>query len=161
MLPTDASEDQANCPPDYYRRNNGMLVEKPKQDPIGSDSNAIDAQTLATLHSMDNNALVSLITRIGGAMWGIGLMNETQTAEAMLLRLAIDGLTSKDARIARDNINAWLDRKQGKPLQSIKQDTTVSFDLKANSALLNRFAAKLGTKEPIVIDNTTDSSVAP
>ena len=30
-LPADASNDQTNCPDGYYRRNNGMVVQKPEQ----------------------------------------------------------------------------------------------------------------------------------
>lgn len=120
----------------------------------------IDAQTMAAIDQMPVNELRELIRSVSGAMWGIGLMDEDATAEAMLLRLAIDGLTTKDARQALANINAWLDRKQGKPVQSIKQDTTVSFDLKANTALLNRFAQKMGVKDTIVIDQPSSTTLS-
>lgn len=51
-----------------------------------------------------------------------------------------------------------MDRLEGKPMQRIKQDTTVSFDLKANSALLNRFKDRLGVKDTIVIEQTTSGN---
>ncbi len=34
-LPPDASEDQSNCQPGYYRRNNGMMVQIPDDKPAG------------------------------------------------------------------------------------------------------------------------------
>ena len=90
------------------------------------ESLGIDEKTLTTLHIMRKDALISLIQRVSGAMWGIGLQTEEQTAEAMLLKLAINGLTSQDNKDSLANINAWLDRKRGKPAQYIEQKSLVA-----------------------------------
>lgn len=92
-----------------------------KEKPIRSDSSAIDERTLGTLHDMTKEQLIELINRVSGAMWGIGVKNDEEIAEAMMLRLAIDALTTRDAKQALANINAWLDRQQGKPTQRIEQ----------------------------------------
>ena len=51
-----------------------------------------------------------------------------------------------------------MDRIDGKPVQKVKQDTTITYDLKANEALLNRFKDRIGGKDPIVIDQSTSGT---
>ncbi len=81
----------------------------------------IGEETLAKIKEMPKSELIDLIMRVSGAMWGVGIMNEEQTAEAMLLKIAINGLTSNDAKTTLENVNAWLDRKKGKAVQRIDQ----------------------------------------
>lgn len=96
---------------------------------------------LAALREMDREALISLIKRVSGAMWGIGLMSEEETYDAMLLRLAVMALTSKDARDTLTAMREWMDRKRGKPLQSIAQD------IRHTGAMLHVKAGELTTAE--------------
>src|SRR3954469_5478002 len=98
MLPKDASDDQTNCPPDYYRRNNGMLHQIPTQEAITAPPDAISPETLAILQNMPKEALISLIQRVSGAMWGIGIKSKEEREDAMLLKLSILALTSDEAK---------------------------------------------------------------
>ena len=149
MLPADASDDQENCPPDYYRRNNGMLVEKPKQDSTGGDSNPISAATLSILHSMPKEALISLIQRVSGAMWGIGLKTQDDIAEAFKLKLAIGGMSEKDMFKALPVMREWFDRSLGKAPQSIAMTVKDDGLGKLSTDKLLRLAAMLD--EPLII----------
>ena len=86
---------------------------------ITTDSSPIDAQTLETLHSMTQEQLITLINRISGAMWGIGLKTQDEIAEAFKLKLAIGGMTEKDMFKALPVMREWFDRSLGKAPQSI------------------------------------------
>jgi type IV pilus biogenesis protein CpaD/CtpE len=126
-LPADASKDQSNCPPDYYRRNNGMLHQLQPEQPVNEVKPLSDDE----LRLMARDKLSALLQSL-----------DAKSNPSLVLAVARE----------------VMDRIEGKPMQRIKQDTTVSFDLKANSALLNRFREKLGVKDTIVIDGTTGSS---
>jgi hypothetical protein len=116
----------------------------------------VDAATLSKLDDLSKAELIALIKRVSGACWGVGLMSKEETAEAMLLRLAVDGLTTDDARQALANINAWLDRERGKPAQSVTQTNTLNVNLIASElrqqsmVAINDAIARLSTT---VIDN--------
>lgn len=117
-LPSDASDDQSNCPPDYYRRSNGILHQIPSMEPV-APSNAITDDVLANLSNMPQEALISLIQRVSGAMWGIGLKTKEDIAEAFKLKLAISGMAEKDMFKALPIMREWFDRELGKASQSI------------------------------------------
>lgn len=87
--------------------------------PAVAETPAIDEQTLAHLDSMDAEALRKLIQRVSGAMWGIGLKNLEEIADAFKLKLAIGGMTEKDMFKALPVMREWFDRSLGKAPQSI------------------------------------------
>ena len=99
----------------------GQLQKVAIGEQLLTKGESIDEKTLSTLHDMSKDALIELIKRVSGAMWGVGLMTKQETGEAMLLRLAIDALSTDDARVALANIREWLDRERGKPAQYIEQ----------------------------------------
>ncbi len=89
--------------------------------PPQSPAAAISAEDMAKLDDMSRGELIALIRRVSGAIWGIGMLDEDRTAEAMMLKLAINGLTTQDTREALANISQWLDRKKGKAIQRVDQ----------------------------------------
>src|ERR1700742_3249032 len=56
----------------------------------------IDEDTLSSLNNMTKEALILLIRRVGGAMWGVGIMTTEQRREAMKLKIAGIALTARD-----------------------------------------------------------------
>lgn len=76
---------------------------------------------LAALEGMTKDALVNLIRRVGGAVWGIGMMTDDQAYDAVCLKLLHGGLTEKDIWKALPTLREWVDRKRGKSVQTIVQ----------------------------------------
>lgn len=114
-LPLDASIDQSNCPPDYYRRTNGMLHQIPSIEPV-EPSDTITAETLSILHEMDKDALVSLVMRMARQCGLVANMSEEEIRQAFLDRMAHIGLTGKTAE-ALNAMERRMDRSEGKPMQ--------------------------------------------
>lgn len=116
-LPADAAPDQSNCPPDYYRRTNGMLHELP---PDNLPDAITDNPDLTRLDGMDRDGLIALIKTIAGARWGeVALMTKEERLEAAKLKLWHGGLTEKEIYKALPALNAAMDREIGKPAQSV------------------------------------------
>jgi hypothetical protein len=114
-LPADASDDQSNCPPDYYRRKNGMLHQIPVIDAVAA-SNAPD---LSRLGDMSREELITLIKMVSGAIWGYALLDDTQKVEAARLKLYNLGMTSTEVHKVVPALDKWFDRSLGKAPQSI------------------------------------------
>lgn len=115
-LPADASEDQSNCPPDYYRRSNGMLHQ------LGLDESPPPPEhaDLSRLDSMGLEELKTLVRRVCAARWGeIALMSEDEAYEAVCLKMLHGGLTQSDVWKALPPLREWADRRRGKAPQSI------------------------------------------
>lgn len=74
---------------------------------------------LSRLDSMTPDELKSLITRLCGAMWCVGLKTQEEIAEAFKLKLAISGMAEKDMFKALPIMREWFDRSLGKASQSI------------------------------------------
>ncbi len=91
----------------------------PANQLVIEDEYTIDQDTLDQLHRMDKEALISLIQRVSGAMWGVGLKTKEDIAEAFKLKLAIGGMTEKDMFKALPIMREWFDRELGKAAQSI------------------------------------------
>lgn len=90
-LPSDASTDQDNCPPDYYRRSNGMLHQIPsKVDSIAAPLSLTDEE----LRTMARDKLSALLQSI-----------DAKQSPSLLLSVARE----------------VLDRLEGKPTQRIEQ----------------------------------------
>jgi len=82
----------------------------------------IGLETLERIEAMSQPELVNyIIKRVPGAVLRVACMTEEETYEAMLLKLAVGGLTSHDARDTLNYIREWLDRKKGKPVGSSPQ----------------------------------------
>jgi hypothetical protein len=124
-LPADASTDQENCPPDYYRRNNGMLHQIPKDSAPIAIADSPTPSELALLDTLPPK-LQSLCKRICMARWGeVALMSQTQIAEAIKLRLAHGGLTIEHIDKALPLMKEWCDRVEGKSVERIDSRTVV------------------------------------
>ncbi len=92
----------------------------------------------SSLKSLPKPELIAIIQRMNAAMGNVAGMTDEQIAEAMLLKLATNALTTKDAKDCLANVNAWLDRKQGKAVQNVKHELGESF--------FERRAKELGIK---------------
>lgn len=114
-LPADASPDQSNCPPDYYRRLNGMLHQIDQQNSFGN-SGSITESDLASLEAMDKEALISLVQRMSRQCGMVAAMSEDDIRQAFLDRMAHIGLTAKAAE-ALAAMEKRMDRVEGKPMQ--------------------------------------------
>lgn len=86
-----------------------------------SDEESGPLSDLSAIDSMDADSLRKLIRTTAGAFWGYALTDRKEIAEAMKLRLAHIGLTA-DAKDALVAIERWLDREEGRPLQSVKAE---------------------------------------
>lgn len=71
------------------------------------------------LAEMSKSELIALICRVGGAVWGVGIMTDDEAYEAACLKLLHGGLTEKDVWKALPTLKEWMDRRKGKPAQSI------------------------------------------
>ncbi len=113
ILPSDAADDQSNCPPDYYRRSNGMLHQIPTE--TAPQSPEIDAKAL---EGMTRDQLLALVKKMPG--WPVALMTKAEQAEAIITRFAIEALdpNSKQWQPAGQQV---LDRTQGKAIQRVDQ----------------------------------------
>lgn len=159
------NDPYANFPDHLHPAKNFTPRQNPKKTKVETPDNAISPETIATIDQMPASELRALVKRMACQCGLVANMSEEETAQAMLDTLAhtalkpiAAGLNMRaDIQSRMAAIDKWLDRTRGKPVQSIKQDTTVSFDLQANTALLNRFAQKMGVKDTIVIENTTSS----
>lgn len=103
--------------------NGGMAIEFDDYgNPLQVQSAPVEqAEAMPDLEQLGAPELRTLLKRLFAAVYGVGLMSEDDIAQAFMDRLAIDGLTSKDARITLANCNAWLDRVKGKAVQKIEQ----------------------------------------
>ena len=97
-LPADASPDQSNCPLDYYRRNNGMLHQKPVSSAPEATPPPLGAGEIAELLADDNKL--------------------RKLAKGKLVQI-IHATPPTPALVAA--INALLDRIDGKATQRIEQ----------------------------------------
>jgi hypothetical protein len=93
---------------------------------IDSNAATIDAATLASLDGMSKEELIALIKRVSGAMWGIGIMSDDDAYDTICLKLLHAGLTDDNITRALPALKEWLDRKKGKPLQSVASTTTIN-----------------------------------
>lgn len=116
---------------------------------IKSNAPQLDAATLSRLDDMPKDALISLIRRVSGAMWGVGLMDDKQIVEAFKLKLAIGGMAEKDMFKALPVMREWFDRTLGKAPQSVALTVKDEGLSKVSTEKLLRLAAMLD--EPMVI----------
>ena len=115
-----------NFPADIHPANYEM---KRKEKPVEvKQPGGIDPATFATLQTLDKEALISLIERVAGAMWGIGLKTKEQRREAILLRLAVLALTSKEAKDVVATARELFDRETGKPIQQVDASVRMTFE---------------------------------
>lgn len=81
-----------------------------------SDSDTIDAATLASLEGMSKEGLVSLVMRMARQCGMVASMSEDEIRQAFLDRMAHIGLTGK-ALEALAAMEKRMDRVEGKPMQ--------------------------------------------
>jgi len=105
-----------------------LLIEPPLKAPPKTASFAPPEleDAIDRLDKLSKPELVALIGSVSKAVWGIGLMKDDEIAECMLLKLAINALTTSDAKDALSNIREWLDRKKGKAVQTVQQNVNMS-----------------------------------
>ncbi len=123
-LPGDASQDQSNCPPDYYRRSNGMLHQKPMDNVPTDTQSPLSAEELSGYESYTIDQLKTLVRRLICQCGYAATITDEETAQAMLDVLAETALkpvlhgTSMKADITSrlTAVERWLDRKKGKPI---------------------------------------------
>ena len=106
-------------PDDYIFDPTNYTMKPPRAAPERVAVEAIDQETLASLHNLDKEGLILLIQRVSGAMWGVGLKTPKDIAEAFKLKLAINGMAEKDMFKALPIMREWFDREIGKASQSI------------------------------------------
>lgn len=80
----------------------------------------ISDRDLAKLDLMTKNQLVALIKRCASAIWKYALMDEDESYEAVCLKLLSMGLSEEQSYKALPPLKEWMDRRKGKPKQSIE-----------------------------------------
>lgn len=117
--------------------------------------NAIDEATMGKLAAMGKDELISLIKRVGGAMWGIALMDDEAAYEAVRLRLLHKGLTSVSDNVALNLLKEWMDRTKGRAAQNLNMNVTETDPLAKMSSerllRLERELSRLKGEESLVI----------
>jgi hypothetical protein len=93
---------------------------------------ALSEGELAKLEGLSKPELIALIRRACLDKARVMLMGEEEQAKAMLDTLAIMALTSDDDKAVLNAIREWLDRKQGKPAQYIRQDNVSTVNVLVN-----------------------------
>lgn len=127
-LPADASQDQNNCPLDYYRRNNGMLHQLPVNE-VETRSNELTPAQFSALDAMSKDELIALVQRVSGAMWGYALQTKDEKREALRLKVYAIAMGSAQDAVTLKAANDWLDRDEGKATQRVQlQAQVVTFD---------------------------------
>jgi len=129
-------------------------IKPPPMKPVVNGLSSIDEQTLSQLENMPKEALISLIRRVSGAIWGIGLMTEEEAYEAACLKLLHGGLTERDIWKALPSLKEWMDRRKGKPAQSVALTVeSKGIDKLSDERLLRleRELAKMTGQEAITI----------
>ncbi len=109
---------------------------------------------LQTMEGMTKDDLITLINRVSGAMWGIGLKTREEIAEAFKLKLAISGMAEKDMFKALPIMREWFDRELGKASQSIAMTVeSKGLDKLSDERLLRLEAnlARMTGQEAIII----------
>lgn len=89
---------------------------------------------LASLESLSNAELIGLVQRMACQCGLNALMSDEETAQAMLDTLAETALkpivmnanVKADIQSRMNAIDKWLDRKHGKPAQTLKMDASVA-----------------------------------
>ena len=78
-------------------------------------------EILANLENLSKAQLINIIKRVGGAIWGVGIMTDDEAYEAVRLKLLHTGLTSESANSSLNVLKEWIDRTKGKAVQRIDQ----------------------------------------
>lgn len=79
----------------------------------------ISDRDLEKLEQMTKDQLVTLIKRCAAAVWKYALMDEDESYEAVCLKLKTMGLSEEQSYKALPPLKEWMDRRKGKPKQSI------------------------------------------
>lgn len=127
-----------------------------KVNDVVPGSNAITEAQLAKLDAMSRDDLIALVRRMACQCGLVAAMSEEETARAMLDRLAEEALKrSTQGRDAISTINAWLDRKQGKPIaRTVAEVSVASVSVQADVALLSRIKRDL-IEGRLLLDDTS------
>lgn len=96
-------------PPPMKKLNVGVETKQP----------ALTEAQLQKLADMSKEQLITLIKRVSGAMWGIGMQTQEERDAAILLKLSILALTSEEAKDVVSTAKEYFDRSRGRPMQSI------------------------------------------
>lgn len=129
-LPSDASNDQVNCPVGYYRRNSGMLHQLPTEDESTPPS-ALSASDLSRLEGMSREELLALIQKVSKAGWGYGglkgkdllemaLKSKEEAYEALKLAALTLATNAGEWREFIALATFWAEREKGKPSQAVE-----------------------------------------
>lgn len=92
------------------------VSEIPAASGVIVDSGKITDSILSTLHTLDKEALISLIQRMARQCGMVASMSEDDIRQAFLDRMAHIGLTGKAAE-ALAAMEKRMDRVEGKPMQ--------------------------------------------
>lgn len=124
-LPADASSDQSNCPPDYYRRSNGMLHQITINTAPNVGQSPLTAAELAKLSEMDREGLLSLIRLCDAKKVRYAMLTKEEKRERLKLRIYGIAEDSDNEPVVIKAANDWLDREDGKAMQQIRQETNI------------------------------------
>lgn len=139
----------------YYASMNDIdpfknFTPRKNPEPVTAVTDTVSLPTLTQLENMPRAALHSLLQRVCAARWGeIALMDEDASYDAVCLKLLHGGLTQADVWKALPSLKEWMDRRKGKPAQSIALDVSDTRMDRLPIDKLLRLAAMLD--EPVII----------
>lgn len=120
------------------------MKERVSEIPISPSQ---DAPDLSRLADMTKEELIVLLSQIRGIEYA--LMTEDEQYEAACRKLFMGGMSEKDIWKALPSLKEWMDRRKGKPAQSIAMTVEDKGLGKLATDRLLRLAAMLD--EPVVI----------
>lgn len=109
---------------------NGRLlpgsVINPNGRPAGSQNmpnlgGPLTNEIMAKIETYSKGDLLNLIRKVGGAIWGVGIMTDDEAYEAARMKLLHTGLTSESANTSLNTLREWIDRTKGRAVQRVEQ----------------------------------------
>ncbi len=85
-LPDDASADQSNCPDGYYRRTNGMVVQKPQQSATATLKTALNKRTAQEMREAASSRLDLAIDAVEAILRDSEARHSDKLAAAVFIR---------------------------------------------------------------------------
>lgn len=129
----------------------------PKTSP-GQSAAPVSADDLAKLGGMTREELIALVMRVGGAIWGYALADDTQKAEAARLKLYAMGMSATEIHKGVPALDKWFDRTVGRVKQQIELTGKDGEPLSIRLIEAQQRLLKNVTPPPLLLEQVTSST---
>lgn len=151
----EVSTDKPDRPWLFKKGRSGNPAGRPSESKnVATLQREMGIETLDELEKLSKKELIRLITRVSGAMWGIGLLDDDAAFEAMRLKLLTTGLTSDSQTQSLSHLKEWADRTKGRAVQSVSMKVEINPLEKMSTARLLALEQEISARTGIMIDVT-------